>query len=57
MTLIILEQKINLNVIKTYVKIKILCGIVTYILKFNQYMNPHITPCITYADFESLIKK
>ena len=57
MTLILLEQKINLNVIKTYVKIKILCGIVTYILKFNQYMNPDITPCITYADFESLIKK
>ena len=27
------------------------------ILEFNQYMKLNKMPCITYADFESLIKK
>ena len=56
---ILFEQKINLNVMKKYVKIKIfvefLCKSKNYLLKFNQYLKSKKTPCIIYASFGSLI--
>ena len=43
-------------------KNKNFCGIIMLsekdsIFEFNQYMKPDKTPCIIYADMESLIKK
>ena len=59
---ILLEQKINLNLMKKYAWIKFFCGFVIpsekdNILKFNQYMKSDKIPYIIYANIESLIKK
>ena len=59
---ILLEQTMNLNVMKKYVKINIFMELLyqlqkNNILKFNQYMKSDITPYIIYTDLESLIKK
>ena len=53
----LLEQKINLNLMKKYVKITIFCGIVISsekinILDFNHYMKSDKMPFIIYADTE-----
>ena len=59
---ILLEQKMNVNLIKNYVKLKGFYGIVmtsekNNILGFNQYTKSDKMPYIVYADIESLIKK
>ena len=59
---ILLEQKINLNLMKKYAWIKFFCGFVMpsemdNILKLNQYMKSDKMPYIIYANIESLIKK
>ena len=59
---ILLEQKMNVNLIKTFVKLKGFYGIVMLseknnILGFNQYIKSDKMPYIIYADIESLIKK
>ena len=59
---ILLVQKINLNLIKKYVKNKVFWVIVMSletdkILKFIQYMRPDKKPCTVFTDIESLIRK
>ena len=59
---ILLKQKINLHLMKKYVKIKDFRGIVMpskydNILGFNQYVKPDRMPHIIYTDIESLVKK
>ena len=60
--IILLEQEINLNVLKKYVKIKIFVKLLCQlkknnVLKFNQNMKSGKTPGIIYPDLESLIMK
>ena len=57
-----LEQKMNLNHIKPYVKIKDFCNIImpsedTKILGFNQYQKSNKAAFIIYTDLEWLIEK
>ena len=57
----LLEQKINLNFFKKYVKIKIFYGILMpseqdNILQFYQYMKSDKMSYIIYADMESFMK-
>ena len=59
---ILLEQKMNLDLMKNYVKIKDFYGIVIpsekdKILEFNKYMKSDKMSYIIYADMELLIKK
>ena len=60
--LILLEQKLNLNLMKKYCKSKDICGILIpsekgNILEFNQYMKSDKVRNIIYIDIESLIRK
>ena len=59
---ILLEQKINLNLMKMFVRIKIFVELQwrqkkNNILEFKQYMKSDKTTHIIYADIESLIRK
>ena len=59
---ILLEQNIKFRSHEKVCKNKDFWGILMpsekdNVLEFNQYMKLNKMPCITYADFESLIKK
>ena len=53
------RTKTNLNLVKTYVKIKfsVMPSKITKILQFTQHWNSNKTPWILYAALESFIKK
>ena len=60
--LILLEEKINLNLMKKYVKIKMSVELKWHqkkkkILELKQYMKCDKIPYVIYADIESLIRK
>ena len=55
---VLLEQNLNLNLMKNYVKIKIfLESVKNNMLKFNKYMKSEKMSYIIYPDIASLIKE
>ena len=55
---VLLEQNLNLNLMKSYVKIKIfLESVKNNMLKFNKYMKSEKMRYIIYTDIASLIKE
>ena len=58
MAFVLLEQNLNLNLMKSYVKIKIfLESVKNNMLKFNKYMKSEKMRYIIYTDIASLIKE